>query len=264
MKYTNLFDTHTHSINSFDGNHSCNDMCDGALNKGLIGIAITDHVDIDGNDYNLQKQYDDALSAKEIYKDKLDVLVGIELGQGIFEIDKSNNALNTYKYDFVIGSIHNLKGMEDFYFLDYKQYDIDALLKDYFTAEYELAKWNMTDTIAHLTYPLRYIVAREHINVEISKYYDIIDATFEEIIRNDKALELNTSGLFMDMKDTLPNESLIKRYHDMGGKYVTVGSDSHYCERVGQGIDIGYDILKRCGFDSFTIFKKREPIMIKI
>lgn len=261
--YKNLFDTHTHSINSFDGNDSVIDMCNGAINNNCIGIAITDHVDIDGNDFDTKKQYEDVIEIKDSF-DNLTVLSGIELGQGVFRKKESELLQNTYDYDFVLGSIHNLDGMEDFYFLDYKQYDINDLLTKYFTALYDLAKWDKADSIAHLTYPLRYIIAREHIDVDISRYYDIIDEIFNEIIRNNKALELNTSGLFMDMKDTLPNKSFIKRFRDMGGKYVTVGSDSHYKENVCQGIEQGYDILKECGYTHFTIFKERTPVLIPI
>ncbi len=264
MRYSNIFDTHTHSVHSFDGNNLCSQICDGAIKNGGKGIIITDHCDIDGEDFDCEKQYNDVISVKEKYRNRLILLSGIELGQGIFRRKESLEILNKYEYDFVLGSVHNLENMEDFYFLDYSKFDVKALLTDYFKAVLELAKWNMTDSIAHLTYPLRYIVAREHINVDLSQYYYIIDEIFETIIKNDKALELNISGLFMDINDTLPNKALIKRYHDMGGKYVTVGSDSHYSEKVCIGIDRGYDILKECGYDCFTVFEKREPRLIEI
>ena len=164
----------------------------------------------------------------------------------------------------MLGSVHNLKNMEDFYFLDYKQYDIYSLLQQYFNSLLDLAKWNKTDSLAHLTYPLRYIVAREKIDVDMSKFDDIIEEIFSVIIANNKAIELNVSGLSMDMNDTLPNKAYIKKFHDMGGKYVTVGSDSHYFDKVCNNIDKGYDILKECGFDSFTIFEKRQPKLITI
>ncbi|MFR5876903.1 MAG: histidinol-phosphatase HisJ family protein [Eubacterium sp.] len=268
MKYRNIVDMHTHSDNSFDGNHSCILMCEGVIANGGMGIAITDHCDIDAVDYDFRafatNQYVQTYTAKKAFEGDLLVLQGIELGQGIFRKEKAVELMNNFSYDFVLGSIHNLENMQDFYFLDYKQYDIDNLLKKYFIAELELAQWNKTDSLAHLTYPLRYIVAREHIDVDITKYYDIIDSIFETLIKNNKALELNVSGLFMDMNDTLPNMQLIKRFHDMGGQYVTVGTDSHYYNKVCIGIDKGLDILKQCGYDCFTIFQKREPILIPI
>lgn len=268
MKYTNIADLHTHSDHSFDGHHSCTELCEGAINNNAMCIAITDHCDIDAENYDFRafatNQYVQTFAAKKAFEGRLLVLQGIELGQGIYRKEMSEKILNDFKYDFVLGSIHNLENTEDFYFLDYKNYDIDKLLREYFENVLKLAQWNRTDSIAHLTYPLRYIVAREHIEVDISKYYDIIDTVFETIIKNDKALELNTSGLFMELCDTLPNKELIKRYHDMGGKYVTLGSDSHYQDKVCQGIEKGYDILLECGFKEFTIFQNREPLNITI
>ena len=74
----------------------------------------------------------------------------------------------------------------------------------------------------------------------------------------------NISGLYGELKETLPGVSLIKRYRDMGGKYITVGSDSHYYDKVCIGIDKGYDILLKCGFSQFTIFRQRQPILLDI
>ena len=37
-----------------------------------------------------------------------------------------------------------------------------------------------------MTYPLRYIVAREKIEVDMKKYQDVCDAIFEELIKKDK------------------------------------------------------------------------------
>ena len=268
MGYKSIIDMHTHSDNSFDGNHSCVLLCEGAIDNGGRGIAITDHCDIDGKNYDFRafalNQCVQVFSAKKAFEGKLLVMHGLELGQGIFEKEKSIKILNSFDYDFVLGAIHNLKDRPDFYYLNYSECDVDSLLEEYFNAELELAEWNMTDSLAHLTYPLRYIVGRDDINVDLSRYYDIIDEIFKTLIRNDKALELNVSGLFGQLGDTMPNKELLKRFHDMGGKYVTVGSDSHYYNKVCIGIDKGYDILKECGYNEFTIFKNREPMLIEI
>ena len=267
MKYKSIIDTHTHSVNSFDGHHTCHELCKGIIENGGIGIAITDHCDIDGLKReafeSFEKQYNEVEEAKKDF-DSIKVYKGIELGQPLYEKELSEELLEKFNFDFVLGSVHNLKNMEDFYFLDYSQYDIYQLLHRYFEAVLDVAKWNKTDSIAHLTYPLRYIVAREKINVDMSRFDDIIEEIFEAIISNEKALELNVSGLSMEMNDTLPSPEYIKRFHDMGGKYVTVGSDSHYCEKVCNNIDKGYDILKSCGYDYFTVFENRQPKLIKI
>lgn len=268
MKYENIVDVHTHSIHSFDGNDPVEELCQSAIEKGAKVIAITDHCDIDGADMDPDElcpaQLKDINYCIDKYSDKIEILKGIEIGQGIYRKKETETLLNKYDYDFVLGSLHNLENMEDFFFLDYKNYDIDELLTRYFDGLLELCKWGAFDSLAHLTYPLRYIVAREKIDVDMNKYSDVCDAIFEELIKNDKALEINTSGLFMDMKDTLPNISFVKRYKELGGKYITLGSDSHYANRICQGIEQGFDIARAAGFDFVTVFEKRQPRLIEI
>lgn len=268
MKYTDIYDTHTHSIHSFDGNHTVDEMIKSAADLCCKGIALTDHCDIDGmadTCFDFQKkQFDDVLRAKSFFSDKIKVYCGVELGQGIFKKELSERFLSSFDFDFVLGSVHNLENVEDFYFLDYSKYDVDNLLTRYFNAVLETAVWNKTDSLAHITYPFRYLIDRGFMPDDVSKYDDIIKEIFSVVISNDKAVELNVSGLNMTMKDTLPSKKYIKLFHDMGGKYVTVGSDSHYKEKIAVNIDKGYDILKECGFDCFTVFEKREPVLKKI
>ena len=267
MKYENIIDTHTHSIMSFDGSDSCYDLCKSAVDNGGIAIAITDHLDIDGEENVLEyvdKQFMAVLDAKIDIKGEIAVLQGIELGQGIFRKELSEEIMDKCNYDFVLGSIHNLENQEDYYYMDYKNADVDKILREYFEAELELAKWNMTDSLAHLTYPLRYIIGRDKIDVDLSKYDDIINEIFEVLIRNKKALELNISGLYGELGNTMPDKELIKRFRSMGGKYVTVGTDAHKKEKVCVGIDRGYDILKECGFEHCTVFVHREPWLIPL
>lgn len=268
VKYENIVDIHTHSIHSFDGNDPVEELCQSAIEKGAKVIAITDHCDIDGADMDPDElcpaQLKDINYCINKYSDKIEILKGIEIGQGIYRKKETQALLNKYDYDFVLGSLHNLENMEDFFFLDYKNYDIDELLTRYFDGLLELCKWGAFDSLAHLTYPLRYIVAREKIDVDMNKYSDVCDAIFEELIKSDKALEINTSGLFMDMKDTLPNISFVKRYKQLGGEYITLGSDSHYANRVCQGIEQGLDIARAAGFDFVTVFEKRQPRLIEI
>lgn len=268
VEYNNIVDMHTHSIFSFDGNDSCDMLCKSAIAKGASVLAITDHCDIDGENIDADalcsSQLKELSLVKEKYNDELCVLKGLEIGQGIYRKALSEHIYNDYEYDFILGSLHNLENMEDFYFLDYSKFNVDELLMQYFEGLLELSQWGVFDSLAHLTYPLRYIVAREKINVDMLEFADIIDAIFENLVKNKKALEINTSGLFMQMQDTLPNISFIKRFKEIGGEYITVGSDSHYADRVCQGIDMGIKTAFDSGFRSITIFKNHQPVLIPI
>lgn len=268
MKYSNFYDLHTHSIHSFDGNHSYNSMVQSAVEKGLKGIAVTDHCEIDSKDCDFDalcsNQYADACLAVEKFKSEIEVFKGIELGQSIYNKPLAESILDKYDYDFVLGSVHNLENMEDFFFLDYSNYDVYELLDRYFDALYTLSEWNRFDSLAHLTYPLRYITGKHKINVDMSRFSDKIDAILRLIIDNGKALEINTSGYFNELKDILPNEAIVKRFKDLGGKYITLGSDSHFCEKIGMGIEQGMDAAKRCGFEYITVYRKRQPVLMPL
>ena len=269
MKFNNIVDLHTHSIFSFDGNDSCEKLCRSAIGKGVSVLAITDHCDIDGADIDADAlcsaQVKELSRLQEKYKNSLCLLKGLEIGQGIYRKELTQRILKDYSYDFILGSLHNLENMEDFYFLDYSKFDVYKLLEQYFEGLLELSEWEVSfDSLAHLTYPLRYIVAREKIDVDMSRFSEIIDAVFENLVKNKKALEINTSGLFMELSDTLPNISLVKRFKEIGGEYVTIGSDSHYADRICQGVDKGIKVAYEAGFRNITIFKNRQPMLIPI
>lgn len=268
MKYKNFYDMHTHSKHSFDGNDACRLMGESAVKAGLKGIAITDHCEIDAKDCCFDiwcsNQYSDVNDNKAAFENRLTVFKGIELGQAIYNKPLAEKILRACDYDFVLGSIHNLENMEDFYFLDYNDFDVYELLDKYFDSLLALCEWNAFDSLAHLTYPLRYITGKYKINVDLSRFSDKIDSILYLLVKNEKALEINTSGYFNELRDILPNAAIVKRFKELGGKHITIGSDSHHHNKIGFGIEQGMDAAKQCGFDYITIYKKHNPQLIPI
>ncbi len=272
MAYKNLIDLHMHTSSSFDGHYSAAEMCEAAVNAGLSVITFTDHFDVDFFEAHrlAERQvtsYEDVVSAQNAFAHRLKVLVGIEVGQGTYEPELTKKSLEKYNYDFIIGSIHNLRKTPDFCELDYKtltQDDVYALLDKYFEEELILAKWNGFDTLAHLTYPMRYIVQSGRFNTDLSRYDDITDEIFKVLVANGKALEINTSGLRQPIGKTMPTDNYVRRFRELGGELLTLGSDSHFTAHVGANIDDGYAIAENCGFKYVTYFKGRKPVQVKI
>lgn len=268
--YKNRIDLHMHTVSSFDGNYTAREMVDSALAAPLATIAITDHFDVDFYErHNLGERqrtsYEGITSV--VNTNGIRVLRGIEMGQATYDVDLTEKSLARYEYDFVIGSIHNLRNMPDFGDLDYKSMTeerIYELLGEYFDEMLLLARWNGFDTLAHLTYPMRYIVQAGRNEIELSRYADIIDEIFKTLIANGKALEINTSGLRQPIGKTMPTEDFVRRFKELGGEYLTLGSDAHFTEHVGAGIDEGYAIAERCGFEYVTYFENRKPVKVKI
>ena len=269
--YKNRIDLHMHTSSSFDGNYSAAEMTESAIAHELATITFTDF-DVDLYEaHNLavrqKTSYEDICMAQEKYSDKIRILRGIEMGQPTYELALTEKSLARYEYDFIIGSIHNLRQMPDFGDLNYKEMPLDeiySLLDKYFEEELILAKWNGFDTFAHLTYPMRYIVQAGRNEVELSRYDEITDEIFKTLIANGKALEINTSGLRQPIGKTMPTENYVRRFKELGGEHLTLGSDAHFTEHTGAGIDEGYAIAERCGFEYVTYFKDRKPIQGKI
>ena len=105
MKYANFYDLHTHSEHSFDGHHSCTLMCESAVQKGLKGLAITDHCEIDSKNCDFNKlcssQFFDTSKAATVFSGSLEVFKGIELGQAVYDKPLAEKILAKYDYDFV-------------------------------------------------------------------------------------------------------------------------------------------------------------------
>ncbi len=267
-----MMDLHVHTDNSFDGHHSAMFLCEQAVHKGLRAIAFTDHMDIDLyeqqnlNERQLQSFFE-VTKARSAFQGKLLVLNGIELGQGTFDMALSEKSVQRFDYDFIIGSMHELRDSTDYSQLKYDEYtrdELDKLLEQYTQELYQLALWGHFDTMAHITYPLRYLCGVYKIPYDFSRFDDIIDEVFKTLIVKGKALEINTSGLRQNLNETMPGERYVKRFRELGGEFVTIGSDAHFAADVGAGIQQGLEIAQRCGFRYTTFFQKREPMPVPI
>ncbi len=279
-----IIDCHTHTHNSFDAeNDTVIERCEKALKLGITAMAVTDHCEANRfypmehygvaqpseNDvYNYKKDYENSVSevteAKEHYKGKLNLICGLELGQATADDKVADIICADKRIDFIIGSMHELPGREDFYFLDYSKLDVDKLMEENFSEVYKLCKQDKFDVLGHLTYSLRYIEGEQKIKVDIEKYRDIIAEIFSEIIRNKKGIEINTSGLRQAYGKTFPSLEYIELYKDLGGEIITFGSDCHCTADLGAGISEGMNIAKQAGFEKAAYYLKHEPHFINL
>ena len=269
IRYRYISDCHVHSDCSRDGRDPAIMMCESAARLGLCAVAITDHCECntyyqEEYDRSIRRSFFEAKKAAAVFRGRLRVYAGVELGQPTQNLDAARDVLSACQFDFVLGSLHNLKEMDDFYFLDPERFDTAQLLGRYFDELTQMALWNGFDSLAHLTYPLRYLAVRQSPDDCLCGVQDKVDTVLELLVRNHKALEINTSGLRQKIGDTLPPLSVLKRFRQLGGRYVTIGSDAHRWADVGAGIETGLSLLQAAGFSKFTIFIGREPHLIPI
>ena len=266
-----ICDSHIHSDFSFDGSVSVEEMVKQGIKNNISVMTITDHCDATGigdknNEFGVVLEDSIPASVKEtkriaqIYKDKITVLTGIELGEPTHNKEKTEIALNLAEYDFILASTHEVKGRRDFYFLEYNKDNVDTLLREYFNEQLEVARWNGFDSLAHLDYPARYIYERTDIALDYTPYMDVIDEILKTLIKNNKALEVNTSTLTKPLGRTMPGVDILARYKELGGYLITLGSDAHKKEVLGDNLDKAILMLKEIGFTAYHYFENHKPI----
>lgn len=255
-------DLHTHTAFSFDSETDPRELCENAIRRGITHLAITDHCDydciLDGlyEPYLADKARETVLDLKKEYSGRLEIIHGVELGGAHAVTTESERLVKKYGFEFVLGSLHNLRGVPDFYFMNFADMPdglIDSLVERNISELCEIASLQFIDSVAHVTYPLRYAKAHGRMP-ELKKWESGFEQLFSLIIENGKALEVNTSPYRKGIADTMPERELLTMYKKMGGERITLGSDAHTADGVGDGITEAAATLMELGFKYVTLF----------
>lgn len=178
------------------------------------------------------------------------LLRGIELGQPLQDLNAAHDALTGRDYDVVIGSLHNIRDHDDFYHIgehNPTEQEIDNALHAYFAESLEMVEWGKFDTLAHITYPLRYMCKAGE-TPSYKPYQDELDAVLKALIKSDIALEFNTSRILRTDAPKLPDREVYSRYKELGGKLVTIGADAHRTENIASGVEEAMELLSDIGY----------------
>ena len=270
MDYKRIIDMHTHTDNSPDGHHSPMFMCETAVQNDLRAITFTDHCEVDSfyndsYDRRTLQAFFETAKAKSAFMGRLLVLQGIELAQPHYVPELAQKIINSQKYDCIIGSIHNLRGMEDFYYMkSFEGVDTNALMAEYIDEMTAMLQWGNIDVLAHITYPTRYFYSVAGIATDMAVFKDKLDTLLDLCAQKDIALEINTAGLRQPVNKTSPEFEQVKRFKELGGKYISVGSDAHYAQDLGSNINIAYDTALAAGFNSTVLFQGRSIVEVPI
>jgi len=261
-----LYDQHTHSLHSHEraSISTVEEMCRGAMENGMAGIAITDHYDLGRRPVEevtgfIRDSIAEVLAAKEKYSGRFRLALGIELGEGHCDTAESAAALALGDFDLVLGSLHNVRGRRDFSRIGKDFPDKHALFTEYMAEQLEMARWGGYDVLTHLTYPFRYFMQGEGCP-EITDFEEELRALFRILAEKGKGLEVNTSGLYRaGHGKAMPDLWELKLFRECGGEIVTTGSDGHDLTEAGRGIREGAELLRAAGFHYQALFKGRKP-----
>lgn len=270
LEQMKLYDMHMHCHFSGDSNAKPSDMAQAALQKDLAGICFTDHLDIDYKetpglfDLNIPAYQKEILSVKEVFAGKLDIGWGIELGLQPYLEAENNRIIKENSFDFVIGSTHVVKQVDIYFPAYYEGRTEDDCYREYFEETLKNAKSNVDfDVYGHLDYVIRY-GPNKNKYYSYSKFSDIIDEILRTLIEKGKGIELNTAGFKYGLGHAHPTMDTLKRYKELGGEIITLGSDGHAPDQIAWDFEKVPSILKEAGFSYFTVFKNRKPEFIKL
>lgn len=272
-----LYDMHTHTDNSHDARQTAAQLCTAAAAAGLAGVAITDHGDSPyiekrDNRHTIARSAAQATEQAALWAGRLEVLRGVEIGEECWAPEGAAVLHSLADFDVILASIHGFwrdgavryYSQEPFDAAHYTDEQLLDFLRGYLVAVGENAAVADYDVLAHLDCPLRYINGKYQRGVDILRLAPLIDQVLATVIRRDKTLEVNTSGLGLPWGQRMPQDAILRRYAALGGRRVCLGSDAHASANLAVGFADSAAFVRGLGFAAQTIYRQRQPCALPL
>ena len=263
-----FIDTHTHSQFSPDSRTTVRELLARSKELDMAGIAITDHLDLDAPrnpglfEFSIGDQQREIAEAEhDIFPDGgCKVLRGIEIGLQPQSIVHSREFISGYEFDQIIASIHFVDSEDPYYGNYYAGKDFRQAYGRVLELIYLTARdFSDFDVAGHFDYVARYAPYQVR-DIRYADFPDQLDTLLRFLAQEGKALEINTKtydmhGNHLQMLDQM----ILRRFKELGGEFVTLGSDSHEAARLCDKFETFAAVCSSCGFDRLTYFEKRKP-----
>lgn len=256
-------DSHAHTNYSCDSKTPMREMIERAIQNGIETLTFTEHVDHGLArdeivcDYASYFPELERLAAE--YADKIDIRKGIEFGAQRHTIADFERDFAAHEFDFVILSCHqidNLEFWDDTYQAGKNQEEINRIYYEEILAV--MKEYKHYAVLGHLDVIKRYdpygIYPDENV-------MDLVDEILRLAIKDDKGIELNLSNVRYGLPDLTPSRAILKRYRELGGRILTIGSDGHSPDQLmtRERFDEAAENLKALGFREHCVFKGMKP-----
>ncbi len=262
-----MYDYHVHSEYSHDSLADPREMIKRAARAGLQEICFTEHVEYDENmELTSPLQIDEyAANIRKLKEDSpVTVKMGLEIGlKDSNSFERALNLAKGYDVDFIIGSVHWTDEGDAYFppFFEgrekeqaYYRYLELALPRCFSSADYQV--------FGHFDYPAKKAPYKDR-----AMYYNmasgIFDRLFTYLIEHGIGIEVNTS-VYRTMEEKMWGLDILKRYVELGGEFVTTGSDAHVPERVGFRIKEAMELARQAGVRYVATYEERKPFFHKL
>lgn len=259
-------DVHTHSSFSTDSSEPLRELAAAAVGKGLKTLCITEHHDLDyptEGDFLLDvaAYREELLRVREEFSGRTEILFGVELGLLDYAAPRLYEFAKSSDFDFIIGSAHQIDGLDPYYPEYFDKMGDHGGIAHFFDAMLSSVKaFDDFDVLGHLDYIVRYSHAKSY---KPADYREAIDEILKAVISNGKGIEINTAGVGK-LGYPHPNPFVLKRYKELGGEIVTIGSDAHDRTRIAADFDKAEQALLQAGFKYYAVYRSRKPRLYTI
>lgn len=256
-----LHDQHVHTSFSADSKEDVEEYIKIATNKGCNFFVTTDHLDLDiaGTGRDWHADYKQEFELFDSLKDKYNIqfLKGIEYGYKVSERKRIEEVLKEVPFDIINASVHDYENIDFYFYKDFEKYGIEKTITKYFELLIEVANsdWDY-DVLSHIDYGFKTLYLQDN-NYSIKNYEKELILIFKGIIKNSKALEINTK-VQEAINDDEHLKYILNLYKSLGGNLLTLSSDAHEKKRYLSGYDKYVRIIKDSGFDRLCYFVKRK------
>lgn len=257
-----MIDYHVHTSRCGHAKGDMRDYLKRAQELSLDEIGFADHLPLlTKQDPSLTMsidQLDDYVQSIELLKKDfpgIDIKTGIEADYLPGLEEETARLLNTYDFDFVIGSVHFINGWgfdDSRYIEGYKDRDIYELYAHYFRLVKAAAESGLFDIIGHIDLIKKYNFRPEK-SIE-----PLLEETISAIKDTGMCIELNTAGLRKPVGEIYPSVEVLRICFDAGVPII-FGSDAHAPEQVGMDFDQALSCAKQVGYRQYVTFRGRIP-----
>lgn len=259
-------DQHTHTFFSTDSDQPMEQAVRAMISRGIRTICFTEHMDMDYPDgefilatVEYRRRY---LELRDKYAGQAELLFGVELGIMDYLAPRLREYVSQWEFDFVIGSSHLVDGVDPYYPEYFGKYgDHNGILRYFDSILANIRAFDDFDVYGHLDYVVRYSSEKAYAPEEFA---ELLDEILRLLAEKGRGIELNTAGLKYGLGFAHPHPWILRRWRELGGEIVTVGSDGHKAEHYAWEFDRAAEILRSAGFEYYTVFRNRKPEFVKI
>lgn len=261
-----MFDTHVHCGFSCDSTMTLEQAWEQVEDEPRLGLVVTEHWDYEypGNPDKFIFDRDAYFAKYQPMRREHKLLLGIEVGMQPHLAAQDDAVPEGYAFDYVLGAVHMMNKQDLYYKKVYQglqQAEAEALYLQTAIACVETHK--NFDAFAHIDYICRYWPYKGeeqelHLEAHLKLYKELLGLLVERGL----PLEFNTRRLDTQagMKTLL---DMGHCYHNLGGRYCTIGSDAHNKTHVARRLQLASVLAKECGLVP-VYFKERKMYRDKV